>query len=91
MVSLRLYGICNAAPSSVCLSHLDKAWLTLNQLKVDVAAFIVWESQVKHYRGLIDRVIDQAHRRVFNGEQVSVAEKIFSLFEEHSDIIIKGS
>jgi len=73
------------------LSYLDKAWLTLNQLKVDVAAFTVWEAQVKHYRGLIEGVIDQAHRRVIKDEQVPAAEKIFSLFEEHSDIIIKGS
>lgn len=73
------------------LSYLDKAWLMLNQLAVDAAAFTVWEAQVKHYRGLIERVIDQAHRRVIKGEQVLAAEKIFSLFEEHSDIIIKGS
>jgi IS5 family transposase len=36
-------------------------------------------------------VIDQAQRRVHKGEQVPSAEKIFSLFEEHTDIIIKGS
>lgn len=46
---------------------------------------------VKHFRGLIEGVIDQAQRRVINGEQVPAAQKIFSLFEEHTDIIIKGS
>ena len=35
-------------------------------------------------------MIDQAHRRVMNGEQVPAAQKIFSLFEEHTDIIVKG-
>lgn len=74
------------------LGYLDKARLTLNQLTVvDVVAFIAWEAQVKHYRGLMERVIDQAERRVIKGEQVPAGEKLFSLFEAHSDIIIKGS
>jgi IS5 family transposase len=36
-------------------------------------------------------VIDQAQRRVLQGENVPADEKIFSLFETHTDIIIKGS
>ncbi len=36
-------------------------------------------------------MIDQTDRRVFKGEQVPVAEKVVSLFEAHSDIIVKGS
>jgi len=49
-----------------------------------------WIDQVRHYRQLLDRVIDQAERRVFNGESVPATEKIVSLFEPHTDIIIKG-
>ncbi len=44
-----------------------------------------------HYRQLLERVIDQAQRRVLQGEKVPATEKIFSLFEPHTDIIIKGS
>jgi len=51
----------------------------------------IWQLEVKHYRPLIERVIDQAQRRVIQGEKVPAAEKIVSLFEEHTDIIIKGS
>ena len=40
---------------------------------------------------MINKVIDQTTRRVFNDEKVPASEKIFSLFETHSDIIIKGS
>ena len=40
---------------------------------------------------MIDQVIDQTTRRVFNGEKVPAAEKIVSLFEAYSDIIIKES
>jgi len=49
-----------------------------------------WVDQVRHYRRLLDRVIDQAERRVINGESVPATEKIVSLFEPHTDIIIKG-
>jgi len=40
---------------------------------------------------LILNVIDQTERRAFKGEKVPAAEKIFSIIEEHTDIIIKGS
>jgi IS5 family transposase len=36
------------------------------------------------------QVIDQAARRVLQGEQVPAAEKIVSIFEEHTDIIRRG-
>jgi len=38
----------------------------------------------------VRQVIDQATRRVLQGEQVPAAEKIVSLFEEHTDIICRG-
>jgi transposase, IS5 family len=40
--------------------------------------------------GLGDRVIDQARRRVIEGEQVPNAEKIYSIFEPHTDLIKRG-
>ncbi len=36
------------------------------------------------------RVIDQSRRRVLNGEQVPTAEKIYSIFEPHTDLIKRG-
>ena len=50
-----------------------------------------WIDQIVHYRELLLRVIDQTERRVFYGESVPAAEKIVSLFEPHTDIIIKGA
>jgi IS5 family transposase len=50
-----------------------------------------WCLEVGHYLPLIDKVIDQTTRRVFNDEKVPASEKIFSLFETHTDIIVKGS
>ncbi len=37
-----------------------------------------------------DRVIEQARRRVLQGEQVPTAEKIYSIFETHTDLIKRG-
>jgi IS5 family transposase len=46
--------------------------------------------EIDHYCGLADRVIDQARRRVIEGEQVPSAEKLYSIFEPHTDLIKRG-
>src|ERR1700731_4867792 len=46
--------------------------------------------EIVHYCGLGARVIDQARRRVLDGEQVPNAEKIYSIFEPHTDLIKRG-
>ena len=46
--------------------------------------------QIEHFCGLGDRVIDQARRRVPFGEQVATEEKIYSIFEPHTDLIKRG-
>jgi transposase, IS5 family len=46
--------------------------------------------QIEHHCGLGDRVIDQARRRTLQGEQVPNAEKIYSIFEPHTDLIKRG-
>jgi IS5 family transposase len=46
--------------------------------------------EITHYCGLGERVIDQARRRILNGEQVPNAEKIYSIFEPHTDLIKRG-
>ena len=46
--------------------------------------------QIAHYCQLGERVIDQARRRVLQGEQVPNAEKIYSIFEPHTDLIKRG-
>src|SRR5882757_7234550 len=47
-------------------------------------------NEIDRYCGLADRVIDQARRRVLEGEQVPTAEKIYSIFEPHTDLIKRG-
>lgn len=46
--------------------------------------------EIEHYCQLGQRVIDQTRRRVLEGEQVPTAEKIYSIFEPHTDLIKRG-
>jgi IS5 family transposase len=50
---------------------------------------IVLHNDLKQYVQLATKVVDQTHRRVMMGENVPVADKIVSLFEPHTDIIVK--
>lgn len=56
----------------------------------DVMALLL-SHEIHRYIGLIERVIDQTERRVLEGESVPASEKIVSLFEPHTDIIIKDN
>ena len=68
----------------------EKAVARVRQQCADPALSQRWVEQVVHYTGLLERVIDQSERRVLKGEKVAASEKIVSLFEPHTDIIIKG-
>ena len=61
------------------------------QAQRGILAVQPWVDRVVHYRELLLQVIDQAERRVLHGETVPASEKIVSLFEPHTDIIIKGA
>ena len=52
---------------------------------------MAWLHQVKHYETLVLQVIAQTERRVFGGEKVPASDKCVSLFEPHTDIIVKGA
>ncbi len=43
-----------------------------------------------HYQELGGQVIDQARRRVIHGENVPNDEKLFSIFEPHTELLIRG-
>lgn len=50
----------------------------------------IWAAHLDHYLTLVRQVIDQTKRRVFDGESVPAKDKIVSIFEEHTDILVKG-
>jgi transposase, IS5 family len=57
---------------------------------LDDLAIQALRKEIEHYCELGDRVIDQARRRVLAGEQVPTDQKIYSLFESHTDLIKRG-
>jgi IS5 family transposase len=46
--------------------------------------------ELEKYADLLERILDQTKRRVFKGESVPSKEKVVSIFEVHSDIIVKN-
>jgi len=72
------------------LDALAQAKVALHQAPVDTLQLMTWEAEVAHYLPLIHQVIHQTERRVFHDEAVPANEKLFSLFEPHTDIIVKG-
>jgi IS5 family transposase len=61
--------------------------------RIEVAARAVADQlcqQIREYCELGDRVIDQTRRRVIDGEQVPAEEKVYSIFEPHTDLIKRG-
>ena len=46
--------------------------------------------ELKHYRKYLHLFVDQAERRLIKGEEIVASEKIFSIFEPHTEWIKKG-
>jgi len=46
--------------------------------------------QLEHFGSIGWKVIMQAQRRVFDGEKVPNDEKLFSIFEEHTELLKRG-
>jgi len=45
---------------------------------------------MEHFCGLGLRVVDQARRRIFKGENVPNDQKVFSIFEAHTELLKRG-
>jgi len=100
----RMFGIHNAKKSSqrkrAYLDLLDVTVETLGFVPAALAKLNArtgedWlegmglAAKLRHFEPLGWQVVDQTHRRVFEGEKVPASDKIVSIFEEHTDIIIK--
>ena len=74
--------------------HAEKVLEILPQQAVtdlsDMLRLKAIENELKTYIPRAKQVIDQAYRRIVNKEEVPAQEKIVSIFEEHTDIIVKG-
>jgi len=61
---------------------------TLQRIAVAPGSLLLL-TDIKHYGKLTEKVIDQTHRRVVQGQKVPAREKVVSIFEPHTDVIIK--
>jgi transposase, IS5 family len=67
---------------------IDRAVTESMALSARVSAVGV-RKELVHFTALARRVMGQTERRVFNQESVPAREKLVSIFEEHTDIIVK--
>ncbi len=74
----------------IVLKQVERALLQVRAEGVPSISMKKWITSVEHYRDLTLRIVSQTVRRVIDKESVPSSEKIVSLFEEHTDIIVKG-
>ena len=74
--------------SNRTVEYAEGALKALEASSVSIEAEMI-KNQLSHFIPLVKKVIDQTTRRIMNDEAVPASEKIFSIFEEHTDIIIK--
>lgn len=72
------------------LKQADRALSQVAQMDGVSGPRQTWRRDLSHYRALAQQVVLQTERRVIRAEQVPSSEKIVSLFEPHTDIIVKG-
>ena len=46
--------------------------------------------ELRHYLPLVEQIIDQSYKRVVQGISTANDEKLFSLFEEHTELLKRG-
>jgi hypothetical protein len=70
--------------------YLKRARTTRAQLRSDCAYPLVWLEPLDRYLAHAERQIDQIRRRVLQGETIAHHEKVFSIFEPHTEWVVKG-
>jgi transposase, IS5 family len=68
----------------------DEAAFALDRVKSGAAPVSTVEGKLLHYVVLTEKVCDNARRRVLKGETLANEEKIFSIFEPHTELIKRG-
>lgn len=70
--------------------YLEKVAATLELMVSGNLLTTISHIMIEHYMEHAKRQIDQIRRRVLNGETIPHSEKVFSIFEEHTEWISKG-
>lgn len=83
-----VYRLCEW--SAEVAAHLQRSLSRGRYDVMDSALAQALIEKVNHHRALGARVMDQTQRRVFNDEKVPNAEKLFSVFEPHTELLKRG-
>ena len=84
---------------NIASEYLERSLLSLHELSdnaskdVEPAAWAAFESKIDEIRGFQShamRQIDQIQRRVLEGEKIPSEEKVYSIFQPHTEWINKG-
>ena len=80
------------ALQAVTRGYVDAALTALEtQWEVAMRPEVMGEAmELENWLPLAERVFDQAHRRLIEGENVPADEKLLSIFEPHTSIICRG-
>lgn len=68
----------------------ERPEFTLDKIKSGQTPGTTLQEQILHYLILTEKVCDNARRRVLNGETLTNEDKIFSMFEPHTELIKRG-
>ena len=60
------------------------------EVRMRLSAAFFEAPELEQYEPIVERIIDQSERRVFDGEAVPADEKVYSLFEDHTEMVIRG-
>lgn len=75
--------------SRKCVGYSQSAIRLMEQSPSVSISMMGLSLDMKQLVGLTEKVIRQAERRVIHGEKVPSTEKVVSLFEPHTDVIVK--
>lgn len=69
-----------------CRDRMSRAYYDLDTMNVLQRLL----GELEHFASLTSQVIDHTKRRVFQGEKVPHSEKVLSLFEPHTELLLRG-
>jgi len=70
--------------------YLERARNTRARLEIGCSVPSVWLQPLDEYLAHAERQTDQIRRRVLQGETIPHSEKVFSIFQPHTEWIVKG-
>ena len=77
--------------TSKSIGYAQRAIEAIDSVAAVSHGVVALRLDLNQYSQLAARVVDQTHRRVLLGENVPASDKVVSLFETHTDIIVKDN